>query len=1196
MTTPNRLSLFLTLAGSLGTASVASAQAPDIRNIRPAVMLLVDTSGSMEYRTNVNTENSTTACQGGSCFPECVGSATPAITPTNAAQYKNRWTTVIEALTGTFNDFSCTRYGDVNLGRSNSGSPLPGGATFTYDDRYWMPFHRIDDSAVSAQGTDGILDSYRERVKFGLMTFDGVATLYNQNELLDLSTFALWSTAQQGRFEQYEGGFSYGPNRELYYNGCDQIKIMNSGAKNDDPADVNGAVNDGRLVSVGDENPATLPSLDTINATIQQTLLGTRPYGATPIAGLLDDFRVYLAGEGNSYPPNPDLANPVTNAAGGDPYFLCRPRFGLLLTDGRPDGDFRGAPFNCDDGLSSNGETHRCPYDRPESIVRDLCRPDSSNGGACVSREEGSLIDGLFVVALSVEAPESLSRLDAIADVGGKPSGMTDGSGVLHSAYLANDLDTLKSALSAALDQAAQGATTRTVPAFANVTTGAAVGQHQFSTGFRVSEGIDPDTGALRPWTGILERRSYLCDGSGTDLEETLGPEGHFQNTLNAQSTRRIYTVVPPKATVDEPNPERGWFTGDIANWHTLPGGGAGTAPQVPAASGVTYPTPVSDSELASFDPGNASTFTAALRAVDDTDSLDIMNWMLGAPGTVRETRKLGGIYHSSPVVSGPPSADAADESFNYFRQDAAVALRPTVVYVATIDGILHAFAVTDFDAGSISVDAGEELWGFIPPALLSRLGASRSSYQTLFDGTPVVKEVYMRRSPGQAASPSQYRSVLVAPIGGEAGYVALDVTDPTVPHFLWQFNLPEFFGRTLVQPTITQILMKTDRGLEERAVAILPAGEGEIDAGRANDPANADGCAFAHPFDPSNFQATGGDSTGQVTGAEKGPCWAKRRGRALAMVDVATGELIRLFSDASPDDAVDEPINGAVSVYPGGQSLVSTRAFTTGGSGRVLRIDYSSPSPNDWKIEPFFDPYFDATGKGSLARQPARHAPVISTDESGNVVVIQGTGDIDNLEGTAENRVVSLSEKLTCAGGTSCSWNVSLNWIEVLDKGGQVTGPIEMLDGNVYFATFHSQSNPTNACEFGFSRLWGVSYLREPATSGNPNPGPSPKPALEQTEGSGVFVKFTEPTDYPNQIIMGVGITQRPSCYTTEVDPYAPGRSRVSGQGGGGFVLTAHASGTTSGSGGGNVRVVSRRLPAPQLVTRASGVAGSTD
>lgn len=1195
MMTPNKLSLFLTLAGSLGVSSLASAQAPDIRNIRPAVMLLVDTSSSMEYRTNVDSENATVGCPGDTCFPECrqTGDPMPAVNSANAERYKNRWTTVVEALTGSLGNFSCTRYGTPENGRSN---PTPIGNIFTYDNPWWMPHHRIDDSAVASQATDGILDVYRERVKFGLMTFDGVPTITSGGELLDLSTFALWSTAQQGRFVQYEGGFSYGPNRELYFNGCDQIKIVNVGAKNGDAIDINGAVNDGRLVSVGDENPATPPSLDTINATIQQTLIGSRPYGATPIAGLLDDFRVYLAGEGSDFPPHPDLANPVTNAAGGDPYFLCRPRFGLLLTDGRPDGDYRGGRVSCDDGLSTNGIAHRCPYDTPENIVRDLCRPDSSNGNACVSREEGSLIDGLFVVALSVVNPQALSRLDAIADVGGKPSGMSYG-GITHSAYLANDLDTLKSALSAALDQAAQGATTRTVPAFANVTTGAAVGQHQFSTGFRVSEGIDPDTGALRPWTGILERRSYLCGGgSGTEVEENLGPEGHFQNTLNAQTTRRIFTVVPPKATVDEPNPERGWFTGDIANWHTLPGG-AGTPTQIPAPSGVTLPTPVTDSELALFDTGNASTFTAALHAVDDADSLDIMNWMVGAPGTVRETRKLGGIYHSSPVVSGPPSADAADESFNYFRQDAAVALRPTVVYVATIDGILHAFAVADFDAGSVSVDAGEELWGFIPPALLPRLGASRASYQTLFDGTPVVKEVYMRRSPGQAASPSQYRSVLVAPIGGEAGYVALDVTDPTTPHFLWQFNLPEFFGRTLVQPTITQILMKTESGLEERAVAILPAGEGEIDAGLANDPANSDGCAFAHPFDSSNFQATaGGDSTGTVTGSEKGPCWAKRRGRALAMVDVATGKLIRLFSDASPDDAMDEPINGAVSVYPGGQSLVSTRAFTTGGSGRVLRIDYSSPDPNAWKVEVFFDTFYDTTGTASLARQPARHAPVISTDEAGNVVVIQGTGDIDNLEGTAENRVVSLSEKLICSGGTSCSWKVSLNWVEVLDKGGQVTGPIEMLDGNVYFATFHSQSNPTNACEFGYSRLWGVSYLREPATSGNPNPGPSPKAALEQTEGSGVFVKYTEPTDYPNQIIMGVGITQRPSCYTTEVDPYAPGRSRVSGQGGGGFVLTAHASGTTSGSGGGNVRVVSRTLPTPRLVTRASGVAGSTD
>src|SRR5688572_27356323 len=80
----------LGLAGALGTLLVAvraNAQV-DIAPPLPNVLLLVDTSGSMEFKT----DGSQVTCN-----------------PGNSAltNERSRWINVLEVLTGTFNDYSC---------------------------------------------------------------------------------------------------------------------------------------------------------------------------------------------------------------------------------------------------------------------------------------------------------------------------------------------------------------------------------------------------------------------------------------------------------------------------------------------------------------------------------------------------------------------------------------------------------------------------------------------------------------------------------------------------------------------------------------------------------------------------------------------------------------------------------------------------------------------------------------------------------------------------------------------------------------------------------------------------------------------------------------------------------------------------------------------------------------------------------
>jgi len=153
---------------------------------------------------------------------------------------------------------------------------------------------------------------------------------------------------------------------------------------------------------------------------------------------------------------------------------------------------------------------------------------------------------------------------------------------------------------------------------------------------------------------------------------------------------------------------------------------------------------------------------------------------------------KLGDINHSTPVVVGPPDEDARYMGSGYSDFKNALQSRRKVIYVGANDGMLHCF-----DAAT-----GEELWGYIPYNLLSKLrnmyavdSALHIRYYThdiYVDGSPSVADVYIN---------GQWRTVLICGQGPGWGanlsslsnnkiyyYFALDVTDPLNPQPLWEF------------------------------------------------------------------------------------------------------------------------------------------------------------------------------------------------------------------------------------------------------------------------------------------------------------------------------------------------------------------------------------------------------------------------
>ncbi len=183
----------------------------------------------------------------------------------------------------------------------------------------------------------------------------------------------------------------------------------------------------------------------------------------------------------------------------------------------------------------------------------------------------------------------------------------------------------------------------------------------------------------------------------------------------------------------------------------------------------------------------------------------------------------LGGAVRSSVAVV-PPSSNIADAANNR---------RPTVAYVGTWDGQLHALYVSgganytgpatprsyinpdatstfkkswaaDFAAGTLP-NAGTELWAYLPSTQLPWL----KSNSARVDSSPVVQDVFIDL---YGTGVRQWYTVLVASIGATGSQLfAMDVTNPLKPVLLWDItgsnhqvsNFPKFASTIIPDPDL---------------------------------------------------------------------------------------------------------------------------------------------------------------------------------------------------------------------------------------------------------------------------------------------------------------------------------------------------------------------------------------------------------
>lgn len=248
----------------------------------------------------------------------------------------------------------------------------------------------------------------------------------------------------------------------------------------------------------------------------------------------------------------------------------------------------------------------------------------------------------------------------------------------------------------------------------------------------------------------------------------------------------------------------------------------------------------------------------------------------------------LGDVFHSNPVVVGPPSSYLNEDSYKAFASTPANATRKRVIYAGANDGFLRGFDAGTYQAAAsppgYDRGTGQELFGFMPWAVrqkikdLSRTLDRRGVYYV--DGSPAVGDVWIHptaTTTSKAIDGSEWKTVLIGGLReGGKGYYALDITNPAAvsyPGYLWEY--PEegdaaalaLLGDSWSEPVITRVRVKIGAGVYERWVAVVGGG-------------------YAASGDPNN--------AGYVAAATAG--------RGLFVIDIASGKLLakKVFGNGS--------------------------------------------------------------------------------------------------------------------------------------------------------------------------------------------------------------------------------------------------------------------------------------------------------
>jgi len=531
------------------------------------------------------------------------------------------------------------------------------------------------------------------------------------------------------------------------------------------------------------------------------------------------------------------------------------------------------------------------------------------------------------------------------------------------------------------------------------------------------------------------------------------------------------------------------------------------------------------------------TSITPAMLAVDNTAMVDnVVNYVRGAGHD--NNAKLGDIFHSKPVVVGPPSQFYFDEGYSTGGVNSFVSLksqRKRVIYLGTNDGMLHAFLSGTYVNGSYDAGTGQEMFGYVPYNLLETLEdflpGELTNHRYYVDSSPRVADIWIDANSNGTKETSEWSTVLISGLRkGGYSYFALDVTNPwpgsgigtestDYPKPMWEYTDSTYVGQTWSEPFIGKVKVTDGTTVRDRWVAIFGGGIG----------------------------------TGNV-------------GRSLVVLDIATGRALKTFTSAdgitnvipaSPTAVLDA--NGYIKFVYVADLAGSVYKFNLWNVATVSSFSVSPSSPptvtgTQWTVNKIFQP---ASGG-----QPVYHRVEPAAVSETTRYLFFGTGNQESpisdggtgkfyavkdsdastalvLESSLDNVTSNLGSGTVAPG--NFGWYVNLAGVDnpaantvdtnlhAMEK--VLSDPVIFFN-NVYFTTF--TPNPSDPCNAGgIARVYGINmynataglayaagYGQKPTGvkvgyyvySGNPEGGipSSPSLSIYPSGQSSIFVGFS--------------------------------------------------------------------------------------
>ena len=269
-------------------------------------------------------------------------------------------------------------------------------------------------------------------------------------------------------------------------------------------------------------------------------------------------------------------------------------------------------------------------------------------------------------------------------------------------------------------------------------------------------------------WSGDLQARTIDLTSGAVSSSATWSAQAILDQT--AWATRNIYIAPTSNASGD---PLRAFnYTNLTATEQSYFNPGSAPVLSQYATLSVSNPNDIVASNLVNYLSGDRSL------EQDGNTAAHPQIWR-------KRGHVLGDIDDTQPVYVKAPNFGYTDTGYAAFISGNAS--RKPVIFVSAQDGMLHAFNAytSNILVSGSPVQPGGEMWAYIPKLAMANnlklLADASYTHQFYIDGQITVGDVFFSGA---------WHTILVAGLaGGGKGYIALDITDPTNPLYLWEIT-----------------------------------------------------------------------------------------------------------------------------------------------------------------------------------------------------------------------------------------------------------------------------------------------------------------------------------------------------------------------------------------------------------------------